>query len=337
MHRMRLVVLGIAILAMLSLWGSGVFVPLLRPMPQGNRPASESGPRYPTPISIAAPHLDAADAKIAKALEDGFPAISIVFKRASTHVDAYSKKALGFSSKWRLIADAMPYASGDRHQQFLRDEFERLLFSQNELESAIRQTINGFLQEVRSVEGRMLVDIQADIADFPEHYEIATLDRETVEARFNAAIEDAMRIAGSDLRANIGTQLTSLVAGEVLTQVAVRLGVSVGILGTGAASGWATLGVGVIVGIIIDQIISWIWDQWSNPREQLAQHIQHHLDVLQALICFGDDEVQGLRQQLRDIAILRSQARREAVLSLLDAGPHRPLSPKDLSPKELHR
>src|SRR5262245_26489026 len=32
-----------------------------------------------------------------------------------------------------------------------------------------------------------------------------------------------------------------------------------GILGTGAASGWATLGIGSVVFLIVDQIVSWVW------------------------------------------------------------------------------
>jgi hypothetical protein len=102
--------------------------------------------------------------------------------------------------------------------------------------------------------------------------------------------------------------------------VAVRLGVSAGILGTGAASGWATLGIGVVVGLIVDQIVSWVWDWWADPRGNLAAELDKKLDEINRLIVDGSADVQGLRDRLKQFARERAAARRIAVLSLLQTG-----------------
>ena len=105
----------------------------------------------------------------------------------------------------------------------------------------------------------------------------------------------------------------------MLTQVAVRLGVSAGILGTGAASGWATLGIGVLVGLVIDQMVSAIWSQFSDPTKNLEDELNYQLKVMQRVICYGDEKTKGLEQHFEEIAKSRAELRRIAVLQLLGA------------------
>ena len=104
--------------------------------------------------------------------------------------------------------------------------------------------------------------------------------------------------------------------GEVLTQVAIRLGVSAGILGTGAASSWATLGIGLVVGIVIDQIVMTIWNSWSDPEGKLVDSLNQQLDLMQRIICDGDQDTKGLAQHFAEIANSRSSLRRKAVLEI---------------------
>ena len=76
-----------------------------------------------------------------------------------------------------------------------------------------------------------------------------------------------------------------------------QAGVSAGILGTGAASGWVTLGIGVIVGLVIDQIVSAIWSRWSDPSKNIEEELNYQLKVMQRVICYGDEKTKGLVQQ----------------------------------------
>jgi hypothetical protein len=101
-----------------------------------------------------------------------------------------------------------------------------------------------------------------------------------------------------------------------MAQVAIRMGVSAGILSTGAASGWATLGVGLVAGVLIDQIVTRIWDWWSEPEAELSFQISKQLSLVHDLICKGDSDSEGLDGRFRRWSIERDRVRREAILKV---------------------
>lgn len=258
-------------------------------------------------------HLDRAQDRTRERAARGFPAIDQLFARAHHAVLPFSKECMGWRSKWTMVLDAMPFSEGKQHDAFLKSEFERRIFSAEELEQAIEQTIVDYLVDVRNIESEMLVAMRADIQGLPAFDTITALDREELEQRFQQAIAEASGAIGADLNADIHSQVVSLIAGEVLAQVAVRLGVSAGILGTGAASGWATLGVGLIAGLIVDQMVSRIWDWWADPDVELAVQLAGKLSSLQQTICEGDSQVTGLRGEFQQMAEARDIARRTAI------------------------
>lgn len=266
---------------------------------------------------IAKPHLDKAEERIAKASRNQFGAIESLFEQSRAQTGSFAKSAMGWSSKWRIVADATPFTRGDRHAEYLREQFELQVLKGDQLTNAIEQAVRQFLAEIRSIESKMLVDLRVDVDDVASTYRLAMMDAEEVQLHFDAAIENAMQISGVDLQSKIGSQLVSLIVGEVLTQVAVRLGVSAGILGTGAASGWATLGIGIVVGLVIDQIVSAIWTHWSDPTKNLEEELNFQLKVMQRIICYGDEKTKGLEQHFEELAKSRAELRRLAVLKLL--------------------
>lgn len=266
---------------------------------------------------IASPHLLRCQQRVSAASQRHTEPIVDLLNRAQIKVPKFSKTALSFASKWRLIADAVPYTKGDRNEVFLREQFESTVLRSSDLEDAIEESIASFLQEIRSIENQMLVELRADLDDFPQIDWSKWKDDETMRQQFDIAIATAMDSSNTDFKNAVGSQLISLIAGEVLTQVAVRVGVSAGILGTGAASGWATLGIGVVAGIVIDQIVSTVWKYWDNPETELTDQIQSQLGNLQRLICEGDETTQGLRQHYTRVSEERDSLRRLAILSLL--------------------
>jgi hypothetical protein len=89
-------------------------------------------------------------------------------------------------------------------------------------------------------------------------------------------------------------------------------------LTTGAASSWATFGVGLIAGLIVDQIVARIWDWWSDPDAELGLQLAGKLVELQELICNGDETMLGLRGEFQRLAESRDRARREAIDGILN-------------------
>ena len=271
----------------------------------------------PKPADVAKPHLSKAEKEAERVIEEHVKAIDTFFADSKKNTRVFAGEALSWSSKWRLAADYVPFTSGDRNQKFIRQKFEEHIFTPAQLEDAVKQVVKSYIAQMRSIESKMLVDLRADVSDFPTTYPLAQLDDKRLQESYDQALSRAIAATGGALQGDIATQLVSIIAGEVLTQVAVRLGVSAGILGAGAASGWATLGIGVVVGLIVDQIVSWVWDWWADPRGNLAADLDKKLDEMNRLIVDGSTDVKGLRARLQQFSRERAATRRTAVLSLL--------------------
>lgn len=312
-------------LLLLGFLGVVVAVILGRPLLESVRekptpaPTSPQVKLPPPPEEVAKPHLGKAEQAAERAIEEHVKSLDTFFADSKKRTHTFAGEALSWSSKWRLVADYVPFTDGDRHQKYIRSKFEEHIFKADQLEEAVKQVVRSYLAHIRSIESKMLVDLRADVSDFPSAYPLAQLDDKRIQESYDQALSRAIAATGGDLRADIAMQLVSTIAGEVLTQVAVRLGVSAGILGTGAASGWATFGIGVVVGLIVDQFVSWIWDWWADPKGNLAAELDKKLDEMNRLIVDGSTDVQGLRDRLKQFARQRAVIRRAAVLSLLQS------------------
>jgi hypothetical protein len=289
--------------------------------PSGNRThAQGSGSAFDWK-AVAAPHLAECTKRIEKAIPTHFEPLIDLLNRARNRVPEFSKSALSFSSKWRVALDYVPFTDGQKSPTFLNEAFQSQVLSSEDLENVIVEVVQNYLKEVRAAESQMLVDIRADLEDFPSVSFTDWKNDDALQARFEQAIAVALASSGQDLQSSVGGQLVSLVAGEVLAQVAVRMGVSAGILGAGAASGWATFGLGVVVGVIIDQIVSHVWSFVNDPEKELTHEVQKQIDSLQTLLCDGDDQVTGLTQHFHRIGVERAQLRFIAIEGLFASPP----------------
>ncbi len=275
----------------------------------------------PTPRDIASPHLAWAEKETERVIDEHIKALDGFFADAKRNTRSFAGEALGWGSKWRLIADYVPYTRGGRHEAFMREKFEEYVFTPASVEHAISQVVESYFQEVKSIEGAMLVRIKADLSDFSTEYPIATFDKSRVEQLYGEALQNAINAAKNDATVDASLLVTSEVLSTivlgVLRQVAVELGVSAGILGTGAGAAVETLGIGLVVGLIVDAVVSSIWDWYADPKGELAAKVNAKVDDIHHLIVDGSKTVKGLNSRLREIARERTRARETAVLSVM--------------------
>jgi hypothetical protein len=277
----------------------------------------------PTPREVAAPHLSWAEHETERVVDDHLQVLVRFFAGAKKNTRPFAEEALSWGSKWRLLVDYVPYTRGGRHEKFMRQKFEEYVFTPADLEQAVGQILREYLQEVKSIEGEMLVRIKADVSDFPANYPIATFDKGRIDGIYEDAIRQAIDATKSDAQADlalfISTEALSTIVVGVLRQVAVELGVSASVLGPGAAFAPETIGISLVVGVIVDVIVSWIWDRYADPKGELATKIDRKLDDLHRLIVNGSQSVTGLRSRLQEIARERARVRGTAVLAVLRA------------------
>jgi hypothetical protein len=206
-------------------------------------------PADPTPVKIqlppdakkiaaerAKPHMEWADAQSLKAVDDHLASLSAYFEEVKKRTPKFAEEVLGWGSKWRVVVDKMPFTRTDRHEIYLRERFAAHIFTSEQLSQSIEAVVKGYTSSVQSTEGLMLVKIKADIADLPQASLPQFASKESLERAFAVALENAAKKVQVDLRNDVIRQVASTIAGEVLTMVAVRLGVSGGILAAGAGS-----------------------------------------------------------------------------------------------------
>jgi hypothetical protein len=86
-----------------------------------------------------------------------------LFRQARQGSRPFAEDALAFSSKWRLVADYLPFTPGNLHAEYLREAFEQHLFSSHQLGQRLEAAITEFQRTQQDIENRALIDIGADL------------------------------------------------------------------------------------------------------------------------------------------------------------------------------
>lgn len=259
--------------------------------------------------TVITPHLTRVQRDIELAIESEGSPIDRLYADAKRNSPRFAEEALGWGSQRRWIQDSIPFGDRNRHSEFLRGKFEEHYFGEHALDDAVRQVVKSFLGRVQSLESRMLVDLRIDAADLAGGTPMAKLDDGTLRVRFEAGIGQLHQVTLGRLPQEIVRDIEVLLATEVLTGVALRLGVRAGLLGAGAASGVATLGIGTLISLILDQIVQWVWDGFADPRGQLVHEIDAKLEEMRWLMI---EQIRDrLRRYARDRAVLRQQTVRQ--------------------------
>lgn len=233
------------------------------------------------------------------------------FRSARWNTREYAEEVLGWSSKWKLVKDYV--TSGAEHPQFLKERFDAMVFSEPQLDEVVEQVVAAYLRHIEDVESQMLVRLEADLSNLPSGSFGPAIDRSALAQTLENALKDAMNSAQGELKAAVGRELASWIAGEILAHATIQLATSSGILGTGAVSGTVTFGVGVVVGLIVDAIVTEIYNQVYDPAGELSKRLDAHLIQLENLILDGNEQAPGLMPRLRDYASQRGKSRRAAL------------------------
>ena len=182
----------------------------------------------------------------------------------------------------------------------------------------LQQSIDALRAGVEGVENQMLVRLRADLDELP----LGPIKTELDERALKLAYADALARTQHDgqpvIQADLAADLGSLVLTDVLIVLGRRFAGSGGLLSAGVSGSWSSFGVTLIAGILIDQFVSWIWDRIADPRGQLAEVLLVRLADIRRVLIEGDGGTPGLRQRLADWIQQRSNARRAAVLELLE-------------------
>lgn len=263
--------------------------------------------------NVIQPRLDAADRAAQAALEEQLRGVDEFFQHREAGVTPFAEAVLSLRGKWEFAKSKLPTADDDAHLRYLNAKFEEHLFKIDDLKQTVEHAISGFVSRVQGIEGKLLVDVRADLSDG----ELAAaglpkflLNDAAFRAEFDRAVTGAAAEAAGDFQVAVSREVVSFVAGEVAAQVAVRvatavasrLGVSAGVLGTGAAAGWATFGVGLVAAVVVDAAISQAAKMAGyDPTARVSEKVQAVLGQVRSLLVDGNPEARQALEQLRNM------------------------------------
>lgn len=271
-----------------------------------------------TAVTVVDRHLAWADSQGRGDLTTRVTPIREFFSEARMGTRAFAEEALGWRSKWKLVSDLV--TSGDEHATFLKERFAALVFSAEALEAVVQSTVTGHVRHLENVDSELLVRLQADLAEVPDLQLSGVVDPQVIRASLAEAVRQAISAVEGELRNEVGYELAGYIAGEILTTATLRLAASSGILTAGAASGTVTFGAGLVVGLIVDAVLSWAYDELFDPAGELSRQLDQTLGALEQQILTGDQSGPGLIQRLQDYGSRRSSARNSAIRSLVLPG-----------------
>lgn len=259
--------------------------------------------------SRARPHIEKADTDSLTHVDDSLLALEGFFSEAKEHAKTFADDVLGWYSKYKLIRG--------QHEQFLAETFRKHFFGPDELKQAMTNAVEAYVAELEAIDNRMLVDIRMDVAELPAAASLSSMPVPDLQARYREVCGRIGGVTGADLTVDAGRAVADLIVGSVVTMIAARMGTTAVVVGAGAASSWWTFGIGLVIGVIVDQIIATVWDWTYDPRGKLVAMMREKIDDVRKLVLEGDGGKPGLRAEIRRYAEKRATLRREAVMTLL--------------------
>jgi hypothetical protein len=123
---------------------------------------------------------------------------------------------------------------------------------------------------VEGIQNRLAVKLRHEIAGSAS----ADFNSDGVADQFRNSIEELVAASRWDAQKSAGSLVVSEVVSTVGTQVLIRLGVSAGILGAGAANSWWSFGGSVVIGLAADVIWEWIDDPTGDVEREVVGAIE---------------------------------------------------------------
>jgi hypothetical protein len=259
----------------------------------------------------AEPHLTTAEKQSFDGILGALAIVDEFFSAAKSKTRSFAGDALGLYSKIAWVRG--------KHDKYLAAKFHKHVFAPEDIEATVTKAVASYLDDVEGIENEMLVNIRLDIAELRSGGAIGRMSIDEFRESFQRMSKEISSRTAWNVGSDVGKEIAAQIAGQVLVRAAARLGVSGGILTAGAASSWWTAGIGVAVALVIDLMVSAVWDWVDDPKGRLADGMNQKLEEIRRMIVDGDEETPGLRQELEKYAAQRAIVRRDVVRAMVAA------------------
>jgi hypothetical protein len=265
------------------------------------------------------PRVYAASGQSAVEVENAVAVVNAFFEERSRGADRFAQDVLSLGGKWKFVHDRLPFIESQEHGRFVLGSFARNVFSSDDLRKVVELAVRTYLAKAAGIENRLLVDIRADVADLPAVNAALPPSEAAFRREYDRlAGEIAGQVAGEvgiDAGRLVGSEIVATIAANVMTAVATRLGVSAGLLSAGASASWASFGLTVVAGIVVDLGIDWAGKQAGHdPQAEVAAKVRAALERVRGQVIDGDH---GLRDELNTLDQTRAKVRLKVLQRLI--------------------
>ena len=247
--------------------------------------------------------LREADTKAAAAIRKRASEFSQFIESRKPGAKPFSQEVVSWYGKWRAVSPYLPFTNKEGHKKYVIEKFDKYIFTNEELAAAVRRAVEGSVKDLESIENELAVALRREILGrslAPDEAPIAADEfKQAVERLVSGAQLDAVKSAGS--------LVASEAAAQVATPVLVRLGVSAGILSTGAATSPWTLGASVVIGLVVDALWEWI----DDPAGDIEREMVTALDKL------SSDASTAIKEEMDEVVAQRSVLWNKTITEML--------------------
>jgi hypothetical protein len=292
--------------------------------------------RESAPERRADTHLTHASASSRAAIDARLKPLSAFFARARRGTKPFASEALSWGGKWAMVQGYLPWTENDTHKKYVSEAFARHVFDPQDLQKVMEGSIRDYLGDLEAVENRLLVGLRADLADLdtsgqgtPTHLQ----SDEAFRKEYRLMADKVVAATRADVGILLGREIGTLVASEVATQIVMQatrvmageMGLGAGILGTGAASAVASLGVGMVIAFVLDYVLDAVFRMAGyDPVAKISDEVKRSLDKMEAALTKEAKDAKAkpgaLRAQMLRLHDERAGLRRATVALILEGG-----------------
>lgn len=260
--------MGLLALIMVTFLTVGAFLWLVQPDPH---PTSAAPDRRAASIRFANErHVRLAEqrARAAMARRAGELASYLRSRRAGAR--PFAEDMVSLNGKWRAVKVWLPFTDKNGHSAYVEERFALHVISPAQLAAAVEQTLKSARSDLEAIENDLAVQLQQELLGRP----LTAGEAGAARADFNNTLNRLTDAAQRQAAMSAGGLVVAEGAAQIGSQVLVRLGVSAGLLAAGASNAWWSLGVGLMVGFVVDAA----WDQITDPAGDIEGKTVQGLD-----------------------------------------------------------
>ncbi len=246
-------------------------------------------------------HLADAEQKFLDAARRAEKEVNDLFDKAKRGARPLAEELLSFNGKWNYL-----FSTEAEYRYYLKKEYEAHIFKSDALRKALEGATERFLRELDAIEGELMVAVRADLEDLPRGTLPAAPDAEAFREQFGRTEKQVQKLLAQNMKETVALLLAGEVAQRIVFRLgaaaATRLGISATILGTGAYSTVASLGVGLAAGFVADYLLDFLLRQFFgyDPEGGIAAQVCDGLEKMRRSLTEPDEEYLKVVLALKD-------------------------------------